>query len=177
MGKIYFSVDVLVLFYTWIELFGQIPFLGGSNVTGNISFTLIIAVIAFLVTNISGNKHYWEHVAWMPGIPAPLKIFIITPVEILGLFIKPLTLMLRLFGNIAAGHMVIIIFVGLIFIFGQNGENPAAGWGTAVGSTLLTLFMMAIELLVAFIQAFVFTILTASYIGAAIEDHHHEEAH
>ena len=73
--------------------------------------------------------------------------------------------------------MVIVIFVGLIFIFGQNGANAAAAWGTSIGSILLTIFMMAIELLVAFIQAFVFAILTASYIGAAIEDHHHEEAH
>ena len=80
--------------------------------------------------------------------------------------------MLRLFGNITAGHMVIVIFVGLIFIFGKNGENPAAAYGTSIGSILLTMFMMAIELLVAFIQAFVFAILTASYIGAAIEEHH-----
>jgi len=97
----------------------------------------------------------------------------LTPVEFLGLFIKPLTLMLRLFANITAGHMVILTFVGLIFIFGNSGES-AAGTGLGIGLAVpLTLFMMAIELLVAFIQAFVFTILTASYIGAAVEEPHH----
>ena len=162
----------LFFFILFLNLFGQVPFFGGSNVTGNLSVTFVLAVFAFLVTNLSGNKHYWEHIFWMPGIPAWVKT-IVTPVEFLGVFIKPLTLMLRLFGNITAGHMVIVIFVGLIFIFGENGANPGAALGTAVGSTLLTIFMMAIELLVAFIQAFVFAILTASYIGAATEEAHH----
>lgn len=162
----------LFFFILFLNLFGQIPFFGGSNVTGNLSVTFVLAVFAFLVTNLSGNKHYWQHIFWMPGIPAWVKT-IVTPVEFLGVFIKPLTLMLRLFGNITAGHMVIVIFVGLIFIFGENGANPGAALGTAVGSTLLTIFMMAIELLVAFIQAFVFAILTASYIGAATEEAHH----
>ncbi len=165
-------IMTLFFFILGLNLFGQIPFLGGANVTGNLAVTMVLAVIAFIVTNINGNKHYWEHVFWMPGIPAWVKP-IITFVEVLGLFIKPITLMLRLFANITAGHVVIIVFVGLIFIFGKSGANPGAAWGTAVGSTLLTLFMMSIELLVAFIQAFVFAILTASYIGAAIEDHHH----
>lgn len=163
----------LFFFILGLNLFGQVPFFGGSNVTGNLSFTMVLAIFAFLVTNLSGNRHYWGHVLWMPGVPAPLKALIITPVEIMGLFIKPLTLMLRLFGNISAGHMVIVIFVGLIFIFGENGANPGAAWGTSIGSILLTMFMMAIELLVAFIQAFVFAILTASYIGAATEEAHH----
>lgn len=166
----------LFFFVLGLNLFGQVPFFGGSNVTGNLSFTLVIAVLAFLVTNLSGNKHYWEHILWMPGLPAWVKT-IVTPVEIMGLFIKPITLTLRLFGNIVAGHMVLVIFVGLIFIFGQNGANPRAAIVMTIGSALLTLFMMAIELLVAFIQAFVFTILTASYIGAAIEEHHTEETH
>ena len=162
----------LFFFILGLNLFGQIPFFGGSNVTGNLAFTAVIAIIAFLVTNFNGNKHYWGHIFNMPGIPGWVKI-VVTPVEIMGLFIKPLTLMLRLFGNIIAGHMVIVIFVGLIFIFGKNGAEAGAAWGTSVASTLLTLFMMAIELLVAFIQAFVFTILTASYIGAATEEAHH----
>ena len=163
----------IFFFILGLNLFGQIPFFGGSNVTGNLSFTLVLAILAFLVTNLSGNKHYWGHTLWMPGVPPLLKILVITPVEILGLFIKPITLTLRLFANITAGHMVIAIFVGLIFVFGQSGANPGAAYGTAVGSTILTMFMMAIELLVAFIQAFVFTILTASYIGAAVEEAHH----
>jgi F-type H+-transporting ATPase subunit a len=133
---------------------------------------MVLAVLSFFVVNLSGNKHYWQHILNMPGIPGWVKV-IVTPVELMGVFIKPLTLMLRLFGNITAGHMVIVIFVGLIFIFGKNGAAPGAAWGTSIASTLLTLFMMAIELLVAFIQAFVFTILTASYIGAATEEAHH----
>ncbi len=161
----------LFFFILALNLFGQIPFLGGSNVTGNLSVTFVLALLAFIVTNLHGNKHYWGHIFNMPGIPGWVKV-VVTPVEVMGLFIKPLTLMLRLFGNITAGHMVIVIFVGLIFIFGESGANPGAAWGSSIGSVLLTLFMMAIELLVAFIQAFVFAILTASYIGAAIEEHH-----
>ena len=164
-------LQALFFFILGLNLFGQIPFLGGSNVTGNLAVTAVLALIAFVVTNINGNKHYWEHTLWMPGVPPVLKVLILTPVEILGLFIKPLTLMLRLFANITAGHMVVVIFVGLIFLFGK--EQVAPSLGAAVGSTLLTLFMMSIELLVAFIQAFVFTILTASYIGAATEEAHH----
>lgn len=160
----------LFFFILGLNLFGQIPFFGGSNVTGNLGMTMVLGIITFFVVNLSGNKHYWEHILWMPGAPAWVKI-ILTPVELLGIFIKPITLMLRLFANITAGHMVMVIFVGLIFLFGQ--EELAPTLGTAVGSTLLTIFMMSIELLVAFIQAFVFTILTASYIGAAIEEAHH----
>ena len=166
-------LQALFFFILGLNLFGQIPFLGGSNVTGNLAVTAVLAILTFFVVNFNGNKHYWGHALWMPGVPALLKIFIITPVEILGLFIKPLTLALRLFANITAGHMVMVIFVGLIFVFGKSGEYPGLAIGTGVGSTLLTLFMMSIELLVAFIQAFVFTILTASYIGAATEEAHH----
>jgi F-type H+-transporting ATPase subunit a len=162
----------LFFFILGLNLFGQIPFFGGSNVTGNLGVTMVLAIITFLLVNLNGNRHYWQHILWMPGVPAWVKS-ILTPVEVLGVFIKPLTLMLRLFANITAGHMVIVIFVSLIFLFGKSGESAPASYGTAVGSTVLTLFMMSIELLVAFIQAFVFTILTASYIGAATEDEHH----
>lgn len=161
----------LFFFILGLNLFGQIPFLGGSNVSGNLAVTAVLAIITFLVVTLNGNKNYWEHTLWMPGVPALLKIFILTPVEFLGLFIKPVTLMLRLFANITAGHMVMVIFVGLIFYFGQGNAIPS--YATVIPSTLLTLFMMSIELLVAFIQAFVFTILTASYIGAATEEAHH----
>lgn len=162
----------IFFFILGLNLFGQIPFFGGSNVTGNIAVTLVLALVSFFVINLNGNKQYWEHVFWMPGVPGWVKI-ILTPVEALGVIIKPTTLTLRLFANITAGHMVMVIFVGLIFVFGKSGANPGLSYATAVGSTLLTMFMMAIELLVAFIQAFVFTILTASYIGAATEEAHH----
>lgn len=162
----------LFFFILGLNLWGQVPFFGGSNVTGNLGVTAVLAIIAFLVTNLNGNKHYWEHQLLAPGMPFYVKIILI-PVEIMGLFIKPLTLMLRLFANITAGHMVILIFVSFIFIFGKSGESVPGAAGGAVGATLLTLFMMTIELIVAFVQAFVFTILTASYISAATEEAHH----
>ena len=162
----------LFFFILGLNLFGQIPFFGGVNASGNLAVTAVLAFITFLVVTFNGNLDYWKHIFWMPGLPAWVKV-IITPVEIVGNFIlKPATLMLRLFGNITAGHIVIVIFIGLIFIFGKNGTNPVAGYGATVASMLLTLFMMALELLVAFIQAYVFTLLTASYIGAATEEHH-----
>jgi len=164
----------LFFFILGLNLFGQIPFFGGSNVTGNLSVTMVLALLAFLLTTINGNKHYWQHILWMPGVPAWVKT-ILTPVEILGVFIKPLTLMLRLFANMTAGHMTLVIFVSLIFIFGKSGENVGASIGASIGSGVLSIFMMAIELLVAFIQAYVFTLLTASYLGAATEEPHHSE--
>lgn len=166
-------IMALFFFILLLNLFGQVPFFGGSNVTGSLSVTAVLAIFAFLVVNLNGNKHYWEHVFWMPGVPGLVKICVLTLVEVMGVFIKPLTLMLRLFGNITAGHMVITIFVGLIFVFGDSGNNVPGSIGAIFGSTILTLFMMAIELMVAFIQAFVFAILTASYIGAATEEAHH----
>ena len=163
-------------FILGLNLIGQIPFFPGSaNVTGNISVTIVLAVITFLITNLSGNKHYWEHIVWMPGVPAILKILLITPIEILGIFLKPITLMLRLFANIAAGHIVILSFVSLIFILGKAGASFGGSIGGTIMSVPLTLFMMALELLVAFLQAFIFTMLSAVYIGSAIEEHHHAE--
>lgn len=161
----------IFFFILGLNLWGQVPFLGSVNVTGSLTVTMVMAVIVFIITNINGNKHYWGHIFNFPGVPWFVKL-ILTPVELLGLFIKPLTLMLRLAGNITAGHIAILSFVGLIFIFGKAGESFA---GSLTGTALaipLTIFMMAIELIVAFIQAFVFTLLTASYIGAATEEHH-----
>ena len=173
----YFPFLLSVFFFILgLNLFGQIPFLGGVNATGNISITMVLAILVFIVVNINGNKHYWAHIFWMPGVPVVMK-FLLAAIEIMSLFIKPLTLMLRLAGNISAGHIAIISFVGLIFIFGNSGASILGGTIGSVISVPLTMFMMALELIVAFVQAFVFTILTASYIGAAIEDHHHEEAH
>lgn len=158
-------------FILGLNLFGQVPFFGGSNVTGNLAATMVLAIIVFIITTISGNKHYWEHILWMPGVPWPVKL-ILTPVEILGMFIKPITLMLRLAANITAGHMVLVIFIGFIFI--MKGQFGAIGGYVSIPvSIALSLFMMAIELIVAFVQAFVFTLLAASYFGAAVEEAHH----
>ncbi len=162
----------LFFFILGLNLWGQVPFFGGSNVTGNIGVTAVLAIITFFAVNFNGNKHYWEHLFAAPGTPWFVKI-ILVPVEIMGMFIKPITLMLRLFANITAGHMVILIFVSFVFIFGNSGESVPGAAGGAVAATLLSLFMMSIELIVAFVQAFVFTILTASYLGQATEEAHH----
>jgi len=167
----------LFFFILGLNLFGQIPIFGGSNVTGNLAVTAVLAIIAFVVVNLNGNRHYWGHILWMPNVPPIIKVIILTPVEILGVFIKPFTLMLRLFANITAGHIVILSFVGLIFMFGKMGESTGGLITGTIVSVPLTMFLMAIELLVAFIQAYVFTLLTASYIGAATAEHHHEEKH
>lgn len=161
-------------FILGLNLFGQIPFFPGSgNVTGNLSVTMVLAIITFLITNLNGNKHYWEHTLWMPGVPAVLKALILTPVEVLGLFLKPFTLMLRLFANITAGHIVIVSFVSLIFIFGKAGQSAGGSMVGLAASVPLTLFMMALELLVAFLQAYIFTMLSAVYFGMATEEAHH----
>ena len=159
-------------FILGLNLWGQIPFLGSVNVTGSLTVTMVLALLVAIVTNINGNGDYWKHILWPPDTPWFVKIILI-PVELLGLLIKPLTLMLRLAGNITAGHIAILSFVGLIFIFGKAGASLS---GSLTGTALaipLTMFMMAIELIVAFVQAFVFTILTASYLGAATEEHDH----
>ena len=166
----------IFFFILGLNLWGQVPFLGNVNVTGSLTVTAIMAIVVFILTNINGNGDYWKHILWPPDTALFVKIILI-PVELLGLFIKPLTLMLRLAGNITAGHIAILSFVGLIFIFGKAGTNMA---GSLTGTALaipLTMFMMAIELIVAFVQAFVFTILTASYLGAATEEHHHDDHH
>ncbi len=160
-------------FILGLNLIGQVPFFPGSaNVTGNISVTMVLAIFTFLISTLSANKHFWEHTLWMPGVPPVLKILILTPVEVLGLFLRPFTLLLRLFANIAAGHIVIISFVGLIFIFGKGGESLSGSISGIIASVPLTLFMMALELLVAFLQAFIFTMLSAVYIGTAVEEPH-----
>jgi F-type H+-transporting ATPase subunit a len=161
-------------FILGLNLIGQIPFFPGSaNVTGNISITIVLALITFIISTFSANKHFWEHTLWMPGVPAVLKVLILTPIEVLGLFLKPFTLLLRLFANITAGHIVILSFVSLIFILGKSGESVGGSIAGITASVPLTLFMMTLELLVAFLQAFIFVMLSATYIGTAIEEPHH----
>ncbi len=161
-------------FILGLNLIGQVPFFPGSaNVTGNISVTIVLALITFLISTFSANKHFWQHTLWMPGVPAVLKIFILTPIEVLGLFLKPFTLLLRLFANITAGHIVILSFVSLIFIFGDAGKSVNGSVAGIIASIPLSLFMMTLELLVAFLQAFIFTMLSAVYFGTAVEEPHH----
>ena len=167
----------LFFFILACNLFGLIPFFPGSaNVMGNISVTIVLAVVVFIVVNLSGNKHYWSHIFWMPNVPVPIKILFI-PIELAGLVIKPFTLLIRLFANITAGHTIILSLICLIFIFGDVGQNVAGAGVGAVVAFVFVAFMNLLELLVAFLQAFIFALLAALYIGAAVEEHHHEEAH
>lgn len=170
-------IMALFFFILMNNLLGLIPFFPGSgNVMGNVSVTIVLALFTFIIVNFSGNKHYWQHIFWMPNVPVPIKILFI-PIELAGLIIKPFTLLIRLFANITAGHTIILSLICLIFIIGDMGKSPVgAGVGAAV-AFLFVAFMNLLELLVAFLQAFIFALLSALYIGSAIEDHHHEEAH
>ena len=166
---------LLTLFFFILvnNLMGLIPFFPfGANVTGNIAVTLVLAAITFLITMFSSTKTYWVHIFNTPGVPWWLKIPLpLMPfTEVLGVFIKPFVLMVRLFANITAGHIIAIGFFSLIFLFGEM--NVAMGFGASVISVFFTVFMTFLELLVAFIQAYVFTLLSALYFGMAAEEHH-----
>ena len=170
----YLPYLLTVFFFILINnIFGLIP--GTANVTGNIAFTVVLGVISFVVILVSTNKHFWGHIINPPDVPFLVK-FILIPVEVLGVFIKPFALIIRLFANMVAGHIIIICLISLIFIFGQI--NPIAGWGASIFSVAFTVFIYLIEVLVAFLQAFIFTMLTAVFIGQAFEGgHDHKEAH
>lgn len=176
----YMPYLLTVFFFIFINnLMGLIPIIpGGANLTGNIAVCAVLAVLTFVVVLVSGNGHYWRHIFAMPGVPIPVLI-ILTPIEIIGVVLRPFVLMIRLFANITAGHIIALAFFSLIFIFGEM--STGAGFGVAVVSVLFTVFMGFLELLVAFLQAYVFTLLSAIYIGAAVEEGHHEhhadEAH
>lgn len=161
-----------VFFFILINnLIGLIP--GTANVTGNIAFTAVLGIISFIVILFSANKHYWGHI-FNPPVPGGVKPIMI-PVEIMGIFTKPFALIIRLFANMISGHIIILSFIILIFIFGAM--NTALGWGTSPFFVALSVFIYLIEILVAFIQAFIFTNLTAVFIGQAFETHHGEEGH
>ncbi|MDR6197057.1 F0F1 ATP synthase subunit A [Siphonobacter sp. SORGH_AS_0500] len=156
-----------VFFFIWINnLLGLLP--GAANVTGNIAVTLTLAVLTFIIVNFNGRKTYWTHIFAMPGVPKWMLI-VMTPVEIVGMMMKPFSLMVRLFANVTAGHIILLSLLSLIFIF------KSAALSVIVGP--FTVFMTMIELLVAVLQAYIFTVLTASYIGAAVEEHHHDDHH
>ena len=172
----YMPYLLTVFFFIWISnMLGLVPFFpGGANFTGNITITLALALLTFVITLISAKKNYWRHIFAMPGVPIGVLV-ILTPIEIFGMFLKPMVLMIRLFANITAGHIIALSFYALIFIFAKGGESMGAGLGVSVASVAFWVFMMFLELLVAFIQAYVFTLLSAIYFGSAVEEHHHEE--
>ena len=162
----YMPFLLTLFFFIWINnVMGLIPFFPFSaNLSGNIAFTFVLAVITFIITTLVANKDYWKHIFWMPGLPVPMKLFL-APIEFLGIFIKPISLMIRLFANISAGHIIILSLISLIFIFKSILLAPV--------SLFFSVFISLIEVLVVAIQAYIFTILSAMYIGSAIEEHEH----
>ena len=170
----YMPYLLTIFFFIVINnLMGLIPiFPGGANVTGNIAVTMVMAIFTFIITSISANKNYWMHIINMPGVPWWLKfpIPIMPLVEVMGVFTKPFVLMVRLFANILAGHIVILGFISMIFIFGAL--NVFGGYGVSIVSVGFSLFLSLLEILVAFIQAYVFTLLSALYFGMAMEESH-----
>jgi len=152
-----------VFFFIWItNILGLLP--GAANVTGNIAVTVSLGLFTLFLILVNGNKDYWNHIFWMPGIPTFVKP-ILAVVEVMGLFIKPIALMIRLFANITAGHIIILSLLALIFILESVG--------VAGISVPFALFITILELLVAFLQAFIFTMLSALFIGMAVEEHEH----
>jgi F-type H+-transporting ATPase subunit a len=163
----YMPYLLTVFFFIWFNnLLGLTP--GAANLTGNIAVTAALAILTLIITLFSANKNYWGHIFAPPGVPWPLYI-IMVPVELVGVIVKPFSLMIRLFANITAGHIIILSFISLIFIF----RSAATGFL----SVPFGLFISMLELLVSILQAYIFTLLTAMYIGSAVEEHHHDEAH
>ncbi len=158
-----------VFFFILINnLLGLIP--GSANVTGNIAVTFVLSFITFIITTLAGNKNYWGHIFRPPGVPIIL-LPIMVPIEFLGIFTKPFALMIRLFANITAGHIIILSLISLIFI-AQSALGNAGAWGVAPVSVLFVLFISLIEILVAFLQAYIFTLLSAVFIGMAVVEEH-----
>jgi len=163
----------LFFFIIFLNLLGLIPvFPGGANVTGNIGITMTLAAFTFIPMMVYSGKYYWSHTLWMPGVPALVKILILGPIETLGVILKPFTLLIRMFANILAGHIVALSFFSLIFIFGSLWGH-FAGYLTSVFSVAFTVGMLLLDLLVALIQAYVFTLLSAIYFGMVTEEHKH----
>jgi F-type H+-transporting ATPase subunit a len=165
--KKYMSFLLTVFFFIWfLNIIGLTPL--GVNATGNITVTASLAIVVFLITNLTANKNYWGHIFWMPGVPTPMK-FILAPIELLGVIIKPFSLMIRLYANIFAGHIVLMSLIALMFLFHS--------WLGSSLSFLLSFAISSIEILVALLQAYIFTMLSALFFGSAVEEHHHDQAH
>ena len=163
--KNYMSYLLTLFFFIWfLNILGLTPL--GINVTGNIAVTFCLALITFLITNLTAKKVYWKHIFWMPGVPLPMKIAL-APIELLGVMIKPFALMIRLYANISAGHIVLMSLISLIFVF--------RNWLGSSLSFILAFSISIIEILVAVLQAYIFTVLSALYFGFAVEEHDHEE--
>jgi F-type H+-transporting ATPase subunit a len=165
--KKYMSYLLTIFFFIFfLNILGLAPF--GFNVTGNITITLSLALLTYLITTFTANKNYWSHMLWMPGVPVILRP-VLAVIELLGTIIKPFSLMIRLYANMMAGHVVLMSIIGLMFIF--------KSWIGSSLSFVLAFSLSILEILVAFLQAYIFTMLSSLYFGAGNEEHHHEEAH
>ncbi len=163
----YMGFLLTVFFFIWItNLVGLTPL--GFNVTGNIAVTACLSLFTFFIITFTANKDYWKHIFWMPGVPVPMK-FVLMPIEVLGMFTKPFSLLIRLFANITAGHAVVMGLIAVSYTAQQAIGVPGA-FGV---SFMLSLFITLIEVLVAFLQAFIFTMLSSLFIGMAVEEHDH----
>lgn len=156
----------IFFFILFLNVFGLLPF--GINVTGNLAITAALAIFTFVITQFTANRNYWQHIFWMPGLPFLMRLVMI-PIELIGMVIKPFALLIRLFANMSAGHIVIMSLIAMIYYF----QNVIAG----VAFPFLAFVLYLLEILVAFLQAYIFTMLSAVYFGMANEEHHHEEAH
>lgn len=161
-----------VFFFIWIlNLLGLTPF--GFNVTGQLAVTACLAIFTLVIYTVSGNKDYWMHILWMPGVPYLIRP-VLAVIELAGaLIIKPFSLLVRLFANISAGHIVVMSLIAIMFTL----KETLGVAGATVLSFILSFFITLIEVLVAFLQAYIFTMLSALFIGMAVAEHDHDHAH
>ncbi|MEL6674069.1 MAG: F0F1 ATP synthase subunit A [Bacteroidota bacterium] len=169
----YLPYLLTLFFFIWFSnLFGLMPL--SSNIMGNIAVTGALAIMTFIIVQVNGTKDYWTHIFAMPGVPKGM-LFLLTPIEIISLFVKPIALMIRLFANISAGHFMILSLICLIFILGKGGESVGGALGIMPISIAFTIAIFCLEMVVAIIQAYIFTLLTSVFLGEAMESHddHH----
>jgi F-type H+-transporting ATPase subunit a len=165
--KKYMSFLLTIFFFIWfLNMFGLTPL--GVNITGNIAVTASLAILTYLITTFTAKKDYWKHIFWMPGVPVLMK-FVLAPIELLGTIIKPFSLTIRLYANMLAGHVVLMTLISLMYKFNSPIGSPL--------SFFLAFVLSLLEVLVALLQAYIFTMLAALYFGSAVEEHHHDEAH
>lgn len=157
----------------FMNLFGLFPW--AATATADLTVTATLAIITFFITQFSGTKDHWAHVFWYPGVPTWVRA-ILTPVEVLGLFTKPFALAIRLFANMLSGKIMIIVILGMVFIF-ADAFGAGAGISVGVFSVALTATLYALKAFVAVLQAYIFTLLSSVFIGMAAESHHHDDAH
>lgn len=164
-----------LFFFIWFSnLLGLTPF--NSNIAGNFTVTLALALLSFILINVNGTKDYWGHIFAMPGVPKPM-LLILTPIEILSVFIKPAALAIRLFANIVAGHFMVLALISLVFILGESGKNLNGAIGGAGLGIPFVVIIYCLEMLVAIIQAYIFTLLTTVFLSMAMESHEHHDEH